>query len=68
MVTMTDVAKYAGVSKMTVSRVLNNNGYVKEETREAVLEAVNSGRISMEILDAAVLRVLKWKQSLGLLY
>lgn len=41
-VTMTDVAKYAGVSKMTVSRVLNNNGYVKEETREAVLEAVKA--------------------------
>lgn len=40
MVTMTDVAKYAKVSKMTVSRVLNNNGYVKEETRQAVLEAV----------------------------
>ena len=35
---------------------------------EAVLEAVTSGRISMEILDAAVLRILKWKQSLGLLY
>ena len=42
MVTMTDVAKHAGVSKMTVSRVLNNNGYVKEETRQAVLEAVKA--------------------------
>lgn len=33
----------------------------------AVLDAVNSGRISMEMLDAAVLRVLNWKYSLGLL-
>lgn len=40
MVTMTDVAKHANVSKMTVSRVLNNNGYVKEETRQVVLQAV----------------------------
>lgn len=40
MVTMQTVAKYANVSKMTVSRVLSGNGYVKEETRQAVLEAV----------------------------
>lgn len=40
MVTMMDVAKYANVSKMTVSRVLSGNGYVKEETRKAVLQAV----------------------------
>ena len=40
MVTMMDVAKYANVSKMTVSRVLSGNGYVKEETRQAVLQAV----------------------------
>jgi len=42
MVTMTDVANYAKVSKMTVSRVLSGNGYVKEETRQAVLEAVQA--------------------------
>lgn len=40
MVTMMDVAKYANVSKMTVSRVLSGNGYVREETRQAVLQAV----------------------------
>lgn len=42
MVTMTDVAKYARVSKMTVSRVLSGNGYVKDETRQAVMEAVEA--------------------------
>ena len=35
---------------------------------EAVLEAVHSGRIPMETLDAAALRVLTWKQNLGLLF
>ena len=34
----------------------------------AVLEAVQSGRIPMELLDAAVLRVLSWKQTLGMLF
>lgn len=34
----------------------------------AVLEAVQSGRIPMETLDAAALRVLTWKQKLGLLF
>ena len=33
----------------------------------AVLEAVRSGRIPMELVDAAVLRILRWKQNLGLL-
>lgn len=33
----------------------------------AVLEAVQSGRISMEALNAAVTRVLRWKQELGLI-
>jgi DNA-binding LacI/PurR family transcriptional regulator len=41
MVTMTDVAQYAHVSKMTVSRVLSGNGYVKEETRRAVEQAIS---------------------------
>ena len=33
----------------------------------AVLDAVHSGRISMEALDRAVLRILRWKTHLGLL-
>lgn len=35
-VTIAEIAKRAGVGKTTVSRVINNNGYVKRETREKV--------------------------------
>lgn len=34
----------------------------------AVLEAVQSGRISVEQLDASVMRILKWKKELGLIF
>ncbi|MEI4270475.1 LacI family DNA-binding transcriptional regulator [Klenkia sp. LSe6-5] len=37
---MADVAQLAGVSHQTVSRVLNDHPYVKEETRARVLEAM----------------------------
>ncbi|MCE0827364.1 MULTISPECIES: LacI family DNA-binding transcriptional regulator [Buttiauxella] len=40
MVTMLDVALRAGVSKATVSRVLNGIGQVKETTREQVFSAM----------------------------
>jgi LacI family transcriptional regulator len=40
MATINDVAKLAGVSKMTVSRVINNSGYVKKETRKLVLAVI----------------------------
>lgn len=39
MVSINEVAALAGVSKATVSRVINNNGYVSEKTRKKV-EAV----------------------------
>ncbi len=40
MVTQNDVAERAQVSFITVSRVINNKGNVKEETRERVLKAI----------------------------
>lgn len=39
-VTINDIAKAAGVSRTTVSRVLNDSGYVKDETREKILKAI----------------------------
>ena len=35
-----EVAKLAGVAPITVSRVVNNNGYVSQETRGRVEEAI----------------------------
>jgi len=40
--TIHDVAREAGVSPMTVSRVVNGERYVREETRKAVLAAVRT--------------------------
>jgi DNA-binding LacI/PurR family transcriptional regulator len=38
--TRKDVAEHAGVSKTTVSRVLNNSGYVSPENREKIENAI----------------------------
>lgn len=40
MPSLKDVAKKAGVSPTTVSRVLNNRGYISEKTRKKVYEAM----------------------------
>lgn len=40
MPTILDIAKYAGVSSATVSRVINSSGYVREETRQIVEDAI----------------------------
>ncbi|WP_243744601.1 LacI family DNA-binding transcriptional regulator [Streptomyces hainanensis] len=40
-VTMSEVAKAAGVSVMTVSNVVNGHRYVSETTRDRVLEAID---------------------------
>jgi LacI family transcriptional regulator, galactose operon repressor len=41
-VTMSDVAHQAGVSLMTVSRVINHKGDVSSETRQRILEIISS--------------------------
>lgn len=42
MASIWDVARLAGVSKSTVSRVISNNGPVKQETREAIERAMQA--------------------------
>ena len=42
MASVKEIARRAGVSTATVSRVLNNFDSVKEENRQRVLEAVDS--------------------------
>ncbi len=38
--TLEDIAKHAGVSRATVSRVINGEENVKEQTRKRVLEVI----------------------------
>lgn len=40
MATISDVAKRAGVAKETVSRVLNNRGYISDKTKKKVYDAI----------------------------
>ena len=42
MATIDDVAKHAGVSIMTVSRYINDNGYVGEKTRVKISKAIEA--------------------------
>ncbi len=53
-VTINDIAKRAKVSSATVSRVLNNSGYVKEETRQRILVAIKE----MNYTPSAIARSL----------
>lgn len=46
MTTMLEVAKRAGVSKATVSRVLSGNGYVSQETKDRVFQAIEESGYS----------------------
>lgn len=59
MTTIRDVAKEAEVSVATVSRVLNNNGYVNEDTRKKVLKVIEK----LNYKPNAVARSLFKKQS-----
>ena len=44
--TILDIAKLAGVSKSTVSRVINNESGVKEETKIKVLKVIKENNFS----------------------
>jgi LacI family transcriptional regulator len=59
MATIRDVAKLAGVSVATVSRVLNKNGYVNKETEQKVMKAIEQ----LHYQPNAVARGLAGKQT-----
>lgn len=59
MSTISDVAKLAGVSAMTVSRVINNSGYISQETRERVEKAI----VELGYVPNALARYLRFKRT-----
>lgn len=59
MATIKDVAKEAGLAVGTVSRVLNNRGYISEQTRKKVYDAMD--KLDYQPNEAA--RTLSKKQS-----
>lgn len=65
MTSLSDVAKLAGVSKSTVSRVLNNKGYLSIETREKVYAAVKALNYRTDI--AALSKLSGHFSTIGLL-
>lgn len=58
-VTIYDVAQHAGVALSTVSRVINNSGYVKQETRNKVYEAIKA----LNYVPSSVARTLSTNES-----
>ena len=58
-VTIDDIARQAGVSSATVSRVLNNSSYVKEETRDKVLKII----AEMNYVPSAIARSLSKRET-----
>lgn len=59
MSTISDVAKRAGVSTMTVSRVIHHAGYVNQHTRERVEKAI----LELGYVPNALARSLRFKQT-----
>jgi LacI family transcriptional regulator len=59
MSTISDVAKRAGVSSMTVSRVINNSGYTSPNTRARVEQAI----AELGYVPNALARGLRFKQT-----
>lgn len=59
MTTIKEVAKIAGVSVTTVSRVINNRGYINKDTREKVEQAM----ASLDYYPNQIARALQRSQS-----
>ena len=58
-VTVKDVARQAGVSPSTVSRVCNNNPTISRETRERVLKAIAELGYEMPVSQEAAIPAIK---------
>lgn len=54
-----DIAKKVGVSSATVSRVINQSGYVKDETKQKVLAAIEEA----DFVPNAIARSLSTRDS-----
>lgn len=70
MITRKNVAEKAGVSVTIVSRVLNNNGYVAKEKREAVLRAAQElsyrpNPIALSLQSRRTRQILFYNKDLG---
>jgi LacI family transcriptional regulator len=59
MTTIRDVAKQAGVAPITVSRVINNSGYISRETRDRVEAAI----AELQYVPNSLARSLRSKQT-----
>ncbi len=64
MITRDDVARHAGVSKSTVSRVLNKNGYVSQENRTKIEKAI----VDLGYAPNLIARSLKTRESRQILF
>lgn len=53
-INLQEIAKTLKISPMTVSRVLNNKGPVKEETRQLVLEALEKSGYKQKVRKTAI--------------
>jgi LacI family transcriptional regulator len=59
MATIREVAKLAGVAPITVSRVINNSGYISPETRERVQAVIEQ----LGYVPNTLARSLRWHQT-----
>ena len=53
-ITIREVAELANVSIATVSRVINNNGYISTKTRKNVLEAIRKSGYQVPVKEKQV--------------
>lgn len=65
-ITIKDVAREAGVSFITVSRVVNNSGYVSKEKRQKVLNAIKDTNYKPNLIARSL--KLKRTKTIGFLF